>query len=68
VSKKFNLAIEKDSDGLYVANLLSLPGCQAQGQSIDELLEGIKEAIHLYLEEEEREEFESQFLDFEIES
>lgn len=68
MSKKFNLAIEKDSDGLYVANLLSLPGCQAQGQSIDELLEGIKEAIHLYLEEEEREEFESQFLDFEIES
>jgi len=37
-------------DGLYVAEVPSLPGCISQGKTTDEALENIKEAIALYLE------------------
>ena len=48
----FTVVIEKDEDGYYVGSVLSLKGCHTQGKTIDELLNNIKEAIELYLEEE----------------
>jgi len=60
---EFDVVIVEDESGGYVAFVPSLPGCHTQGESIDEALENIKEAIELYLEtlsDEEKEEFTSQ--------
>jgi len=60
---EFDVAILEDETGGYIALVPSLPGCHTQGESIDEVLENIREAIELYLEtlsDEEKEEFTSQ--------
>ena len=41
--------IEKDEHGFY-AWCPELKGCQSQGQSLEEAIANIKEAIELYLE------------------
>ncbi|GAX40957.1 hypothetical protein NIES4075_19240 [Tolypothrix sp. NIES-4075] len=46
---KANLIIEKDEYGYY-ASCPELPGCQSQGDSLEEVRENIKEAVELYLE------------------
>lgn len=46
---KANIIIEKDEDGYY-AYCPELPGCQSQGDSLEEVRENIKEAVELYLE------------------
>lgn len=44
--------IEPDEeDGGYHAYVPSLPGCHSQGETLDEALANIKEAIELYLED-----------------
>jgi len=48
----FDVIIERDSEGYYVASVPALPGCHTQARSLDELSERIKEAIELYLEVE----------------
>ena len=40
-----------DEDGGYVVEVPSLPGCFSQGETIDEALENIKEAIFLHIED-----------------
>jgi predicted RNase H-like HicB family nuclease len=47
---KFNVVIEKDEDGYFVATVPSLPGCHTQAKSLDELSSRIKEAIEAYLD------------------
>ncbi|HEV8044450.1 MAG TPA: type II toxin-antitoxin system HicB family antitoxin [Rubrobacter sp.] len=42
--------IEQDEDGMYVAEVPSLPGCISQGQTREEGIENIREAIAAYLE------------------
>ena len=49
MSYKVNVIIEKDEDGYY-AYCPELEGCQTQGDSLEEVLDNIKEAIELYLE------------------
>ncbi|BDQ29726.1 type II toxin-antitoxin system HicB family antitoxin [Helicobacter ailurogastricus] len=44
-----NAVIEKDEFG-YFAFVPSLKGCMSQGQTYEEALTNIKEAIELYLE------------------
>ena len=46
---KVNIVIEKDSYGYY-AFCPEMKGCQSQGDSLDEVLSNIKEAVELYLE------------------
>ena len=46
---KVNIVIEKDEHGYYVY-VPELPGCQSQGDSYEEALTNIKEAVGLYLE------------------
>jgi predicted RNase H-like HicB family nuclease len=53
--KEFNVLIEKDSDGYFVASVPSLKGCHTQAKSLDELMERIQEAIELCLEFENSE-------------
>ncbi len=50
MSKEFNVIIERDLDGYFVASVPNLPGCHTQSKSLDELIERIKEAIILCLE------------------
>ncbi len=53
MSHDFNVFIERDSEGNYVASVPSLHGCHTQAKSLDELIERIREAIQLCLEVEE---------------
>ena len=46
---KVNIIIEKDEYGFY-AFCPELEGCQSQGDSLEEVMHNIKEAIELYLE------------------
>lgn len=47
---KFRVLIEPDEDGVFVAEVPSLPGCISQGETRREALDNIREAIELYLE------------------
>ena len=49
MSYKVSIVIEKDEYGFY-AYSPELEGCQTQGNSSEEVLANIKEAIELYLE------------------
>jgi predicted RNase H-like HicB family nuclease len=49
MSYKISVVIEKDDHGYY-AYAPELEGCQTQGDSLEEALANIKEAIELYLE------------------
>jgi predicted RNase H-like HicB family nuclease len=52
MQQKFNVVIERDSEGWLVASVPSLHGCHSQARSFDELDLRIKEAISLCLEDE----------------
>jgi predicted RNase H-like HicB family nuclease len=56
MKKEFNVIIERDSEGFYIASVPSLRGCHTQAKSLDELMERIQEAIELCLEVENQEE------------
>ena len=47
---KYRVLIEEDEDGVFVAEMPSLPGCISQGQTRAEALTNIKEAIAAYIE------------------
>jgi predicted RNase H-like HicB family nuclease len=49
---EFNVVIEKDEDGYFVASVPSLRGCHTQAKSLDVLMKRIREAIALCLEVE----------------
>jgi predicted RNase H-like HicB family nuclease len=46
----FNVFIEQDEDGIYVARVPEIEGCYTQGKTLQEVLERIKEAIEVCLE------------------
>ena len=50
--KEFNVIIERDEEGYYIASVPELQGCHTQAKSLDKLMERIKEAIELCLEVE----------------
>ena len=52
VTRQFNVIVERDAEGLYVATVPALPGCHTQAASLDELMARTREAIELTLEEE----------------
>ncbi|MBE2228544.1 MAG: type II toxin-antitoxin system HicB family antitoxin [Ignavibacteria bacterium] len=47
---KYRITIEQDEDGVFVADVPSLPGCISQGKTRDEAIVNIREAIEVYLE------------------
>ena len=51
--REFNVIIERDEKGWYVATVPELKGCHTQARSMDKLLSRIREAIELCLEVEE---------------
>ena len=50
----FTVFIERDEDGIFVGSVPSLRGCHTQGETIEELLQNIREAIELCLEVEKK--------------
>jgi len=52
MKKKYNVVVERDSEGWLVASVPGLSGCHTQAKSYDQLFERIKEAIELCLEDE----------------
>ena len=48
---QFKVLIEQDEDGIFVASVPAIPGCHTQGDTYEEALTNIKEAIELCLEE-----------------
>lgn len=59
--KSFYVFIERDEDGYYVGEVPQLKGCYSQGETIDELMENMKEVIELCLEDQE-EDSQSEFV------
>jgi predicted RNase H-like HicB family nuclease len=53
MSHEFNVVIEKDPDGYFVASVPALRGCHTQAKSLDTLMKRVKEAIELCLEVED---------------
>jgi len=51
--KTFDVILEKDEEGWFVADVPALQGCHTQGKTKNEVLKNIKEAIELCLEVEE---------------
>jgi predicted RNase H-like HicB family nuclease len=43
----------QDEDGVWIAEVPSLPGCGSDGTTREEALENIKEAIQLWIEDAE---------------
>lgn len=46
---QFDVVVEKDREGYFVATVPALHGCHTQAKSLDQLMERIKEAIELCL-------------------
>lgn len=48
---KYTVVLQRENDGGYVATVPALPGCVSQGDTREEALRNIEEAIDLYLED-----------------
>jgi len=49
----FNVLLTEEAEGGYSVSVPNLPGCFSQGETLEEALAHIKEAIELHLEEDE---------------
>ena len=47
---KFQVTLERDEDGVWIAECPSIPGCVSQGSGRKEALANIREAIALCLQ------------------
>ncbi|MCA9737904.1 MAG: type II toxin-antitoxin system HicB family antitoxin [Gemmatimonadetes bacterium] len=47
---RYRVLIDQDEDGVFVAQVPSLPGCVSQGRTRAEAIANVKEAIAGYLE------------------
>ncbi len=52
MARQFDVIIERDEEGFYVASVPQLPACHTQARSLDEVIERIREAIELCVEVE----------------
>jgi predicted RNase H-like HicB family nuclease len=52
LQRQFDVVIERDEEGYYVASVPQLPACHTQARSLDEVTERIREAVELCLEVE----------------
>jgi predicted RNase H-like HicB family nuclease len=48
---EYQAVFQEETDGGYSVWVPDLPGCASQGETLEEALENIKEAIELYLED-----------------
>jgi len=50
-ASQYNVFLEPDSDGGYVAVVPALPGCYTQGETVEEALANARDAILLTIED-----------------
>jgi predicted RNase H-like HicB family nuclease len=50
LQRQFDVLIERDEEGLYIASVPQVPGCHTQARSLDEVMHRIREALELCLE------------------
>jgi predicted RNase H-like HicB family nuclease len=50
--RQFDVVIERDEEGYYIASVPQLPGCHTQARSLDEVTQRIREAVEVCLEVE----------------
>jgi len=48
---KYTVILEREADGGFVVSVPVLPGCVSQGDTREEALANIREAIDLYIED-----------------
>ena len=48
---EYNVILQKEDEGGYSVWVPTLPGCASQGETFEEAIKNIKEAIELYLED-----------------
>ena len=49
LTRQFDVVVERDAEGYFVATVPRLLGCHTQARSLDQLMERVREAIELYL-------------------
>lgn len=59
---EYTAVFQEEKEGGFSVWVPTLPGCASQGESFEEALENIKEAIGLYLKDQKGDRFED--LDF----
>ena len=47
--RQFDVVIERDEEGYYIASVPQIPGCHTPARSLDEVTQRIREAIELCL-------------------
>ena len=47
---RYRIIVEQDEDGVYVAQCPTLPGCISEGETRNEAIENITDAIQGYIE------------------
>jgi predicted RNase H-like HicB family nuclease len=50
MQSEFTVVSERDEDGVFIATVPALPGCHTAGDTEEEALELIKDAIRLHIE------------------
>ncbi len=50
-NKEFYVVIERDEDGVHIGEVPQLKACYSQGETIDELMQNMREVIETCLEE-----------------
>lgn len=50
VPRIYQVVIEPDEDGVFIATVPSVPGVAEQGETVEEALDNLKEALMFHLE------------------
>lgn len=50
IEMEYSVVVYKAEEGGFWVEVPALPGCYSQGETLDETLENVREAIGLYLE------------------
>jgi len=61
-TREFNVIIERDAEGNFVASVPALQGCHTQAKSLDKLMVRVREAILLCLEVESEPVYSGEFV------
>ncbi len=46
----YTAVVEQDEDGVYISSCPAVPGCHSNGETYEEAVKNLKEAIQLYIE------------------
>ena len=47
---QFTVVVERDEDGVYISSCPALQGCHSQGDTYEQAIENLKDAIKLHIE------------------